>query len=88
MVACTIPCEIPRQVKHALQIAAADYLRRVDRLLKFFRVARHLFGKGLQIAVERLLQLLHQPLDLRVGRVLCERVLQLLLLPTHLALRQ
>ena len=50
------------------------------------RIARHVFGERLQIAVERLLQLLHQPLDLRVGRVFGERVLQLLLQAPQLAL--
>ena len=41
--------------------------------------ALHLLRQRLQIAVERLAQLLHQPLDLGIGRVARERVLQLLL---------
>ena len=80
--------EIARPVEHPLQITAADHLRRVDRLLRLVWIARHVLREGLQIAIKRLLQLLHQALDLLVGRVFRQCVLQLLLEAPHLALGQ
>ena len=88
LVARAVARQVARAVEHALQIAAADHLRRIDRLLALVRIARHVLGERLQIAVERLLQLLHQAIDLLVRRVFCERVLQLLLQAPHLALGQ
>ena len=42
----------------------------------------------MQIAIERLAQLVHQPLDLGVGRILGERILQLLLQAPQILLGQ
>ena len=88
LVARAVAGQVARAVEHALQIAAADHLGRIDRLLVLVGIARHVFGEGLQIAVERLLQLLHQAIDLRVRRVFRERILELLLQPPHVALGQ
>ena len=74
-------------VEHALQIAAGDAPSTDRPAASPASGLRCMFlGERLQIAVERLAQLLHQPLDLGVGRVLGERVLQLLLQPPQIAL--
>ena len=66
---------------------AGKHLGRIDRLLRLAgRASPHFLGHRLQIAVERLAQLLHQALDLLVGRALGERFLELLLQPAQVAL--
>ena len=75
-------------VEHALEVAAGDDLRRIGRLPRRIRIALHLLGERLKVAVERLAQLVHQPLDLGIGRVLRERILQLLLQAPQILLGQ
>src|SRR5205814_5598455 len=41
-------------VEHALEVAAGDDLRRIGRLPRRIRIALHLLGERLKVAVERL----------------------------------
>ncbi len=63
----------------ALALPLAVALGAVIAALRLFGIAHRVFDHRLQIAVDRLLQFLHQLFDFGVGRVLGERVLQTLL---------
>ena len=81
-------------LEHALQVLAVHLHHvRIERALMrpsglLLHVALHLLGQRGHELVHRLLQLVHQPLDLGVGRAVGERVLQRLLEPAQVALGQ
>ena len=77
---------LARLVEHLLQVAALDAHRVAVHRLHLAGVAPRLLDHRLEHAVDRLLQLLDQLLDLGVGRVVGERVLQPLLDRAQIAL--
>ena len=87
LVARAVARHLAGAIQHLLQIATGEHLGGVDRLLRLLgRVPAHFLGHGLQVAVERLAQFLHQALYFLIGRALGERFLKLLLQAAQIAL--
>ena len=70
--------EVAGAIQHLLQVAHRQHVARIGRLELARIHVLHLLRELLHVAVHRLLQLVHQPLDLVIRRVARERVLQLL----------